>query len=138
MVSYLRFLIGGQHYAIPIAYISEVLQLVQVTPVPDQPDEQLGVMTLRGKIIPVIDLRRRFKVASQQLSLSTPLIAVQYGEQAAALVVDQVEGVIVLAETQRQAHPEPIIDSIARVGESIVLLLSLEHLIGGNRAYAVQ
>ena len=126
--SYLRFSIGMQDYALPVRNVIEVLYLVKVTPVPEQPPDHLGVMTLRGQIIPVIDLRRRFTGSSGALTLSTPIIAIHHEGKRVALVVDAVDDVVEIAG-EMEAFPEPAIESIVRLDNQIIMLPDVARLV---------
>jgi purine-binding chemotaxis protein CheW len=128
--SYLRFYLQEQAYAVPIKHVMEVVHLVAVTPVPDTPPEQLGVITLRNQVMPVIDLRRRLIGKSAKLTLSTPLIAMRSTSRSLAAVVDSVDDVIVLPD-DFEPHPEAVVDKLARYNNEIVLVLNIDYLLAG-------
>lgn len=125
MSSYVRFYIGKQGYAIGIEHILEVLHLVEVVPVPNQSPDQLGVITLREQIIPVIDLRYSFEEQHSELTISTPLIAVRVGDKAVALVVDFIDDVVELPGPF-DPYPEPTIDKVTHVDGKVIMILNLD------------
>lgn len=127
MKSYLQFRVGEQRYAIAVNHIVEVLHLVEITPVPEQPDEQLGVLTLRGRVIPVVDLRCRYLGQKGKLTLTTPLIAVQASASTVVFVVDEVEDVVQFSGIL-ESYPKPSIDSIVRHNEDMVMIPNVEIL----------
>jgi purine-binding chemotaxis protein CheW len=125
MSAYVQFTIQNQVYAIPIESVVEVLHLVEITPVPDQPDDHLGVMTLRGRVIPVVDLVKRYTGTHEALTLNTPMIAVQQGDAVVALVVTSVLDVIEL-EVELEQSPEPSVRGIVRHENQVIIIPHLD------------
>ena len=89
--------LAGQEYGLDAAAVQEVLQMVAITPLPDAPEWLAGVIDLRGRLIPVIDLRLRLGLPSVMWELSTPIIIAGFGGHAAGLVVDSVIGIETVA-----------------------------------------
>lgn len=127
MNAYLQFIVGQQTYALSIHNVIEVVDLVAITPIPDQAVDQLGVITLRGKVIPVLDLSQKFKKEATKLTLSTPLIIVRHHERTAALVVEQVNGVVILSDNLEPCS-EASIEAITHVNNQVVMLPDLHYL----------
>ena len=91
---YLRCRIGQQWYGIDVDQVIEVLNLILFTEVPGAAAHVLGMMTLRAKVMPVLDLRVYFSLDDKRLNLDTPVIAVATAHKSIALVVDDVDDII--------------------------------------------
>jgi purine-binding chemotaxis protein CheW len=123
--------IGEQAYAIPVADILEVAALVEITPLPEAPQEVLGVVNRRGAIIPLLDLRLCLGQSAPPSSLSTLFVVVQAGEQVAGLIVDDVRAVITLpSETLKpRAKSGPYVKGLAVIDDDPLLVLSTAALL---------
>jgi len=108
---YLTFYLKQQYYAVPIESVREINQVLDITPVPQAPEYVVGVINLRGKVIPVVDLRMRLNMPSQDHSKETCIIVVDGPDGAqVGVIVDSVSDVVHLG--QEQIEPSP------RVGDS--------------------
>lgn len=108
---YLTFAIQRESYGLDVLRVREIIRLTAITAVPQMPDYVKGVINLRGKIIPVIDLRIRFGLADAQDTDLTCIIVVQVklpagGDTQMGLIVDGVEEVINLAAADMEATPD--------------------------------
>lgn len=92
--TYLTFSLGRETYAVGIANVTEIVGFQQVTPVPDVPEFVKGVINLRGKIIPVIDVRLRFGMEAVPYSERTVIIVLDVKGSFSGLVVDRVNDVL--------------------------------------------
>jgi purine-binding chemotaxis protein CheW len=90
---YLTFFLGAEEYGIAILKVREIIGIVPVTPVPGTPAFMQGVINLRGKIIPVIDLRAKFGMPTQAASRETCIIVVRRLDIELGIVVDAVSEV---------------------------------------------
>lgn len=93
---FLTFRVGEQWYAVNVQMVFEVANMVAITSVPDMPESVLGVVNVRGSIVPVLDLRVRFNKAERAVELTTPIIFVHHGTSLFGLVVDDIDDVIQL------------------------------------------
>jgi purine-binding chemotaxis protein CheW len=99
-VEYLAFVLAGDTYAVQIAYVAEILKPPPITEVPRAPRDVIGVMSVRGRLVTVIDLRRRFRLAEQRADRKTRILLVDSGEEHIGLLVDEVLQVYRLADTE--------------------------------------
>jgi purine-binding chemotaxis protein CheW len=95
---YLTFSIEGDAYGIALRYVSEITGVQKITRVPDTPDYVRGVMNLRGKVVPLIDLRLKFGRKDIPYTERTCVIVVESGEIVAGLAVDAAKDVIRVAD----------------------------------------
>ena len=143
---YLTFALGGESYAIPVLKVREIIRLTSITTVPQMPAYIRGVINLRGKIIPVMDLRLRFGFAGVANTEQNCIVVVQVKNptgQATAmgLVVDAVEEVAQLAAVDIEATPDfgaqvdtEYILGMAKIKGAVKALLDIDRVIGGDTA----
>jgi purine-binding chemotaxis protein CheW len=139
---YLTFVLGGESYGIGILQVREIIRPTAITPVPQMPPHIQGVINLRGKIIPVLDLRARFGLAAPAANDRSCIVVVQVKTTESAglltgLLVDAVDEVISLSDKDIEATPEfgRRLDTrhllgIAKVGPTVRILLDLDQILG--------
>jgi purine-binding chemotaxis protein CheW len=88
------FTLDNQRYALHLSAVDRTVRMVEITPLPKAPDIVHGVITVNGRIVPVLDIRRRFGLAERRTGLSDHLIIARTAKRAVALVVDGVNDVI--------------------------------------------
>lgn len=103
---YLTFRLDRQEYGVPIIEVQEIKSWTNITPVPNAPAHMLGVLNLRGTIIPVVDLRKRFGLQHTEKNEFAVIIVVNMGDRLAGLVVDSVSDVVVAGVDAIQDNPE--------------------------------
>jgi len=136
-VQVLVFTLDGREHALHVDDVVEVLRMVAVTPLPEAPGWGAGVINLRGRIVPVVDLRARLGMAPHEPDLSAPIIVVGAGEAAAGLVADRAVEVLVLPSEaveppDRLRIPTPAVFGVGREGDRIILVLDSERLCEGS------
>ncbi len=132
---YLTFLIGNECYGIEIKYITEIIGIQVITGIPELPEYVRGIINLRGKIIPVIDVRARFKKEAKEYNDRTCVIVVDIKDISIGLIVDSVAEVLTIPEQEIVDPPQVnrmnnrYIKKIGKVGNAVKLLLDCEKLI---------
>ena len=141
---YITFILGGESYAIPGLKVREIIRLTSITAVPQMPDYIRGVINLRGKIIPVMDLRLRFGFAAATNTEQNCIVVVQVKNPAGqptamGLVVDAVEEVAQLAAADIEETPDfgaqvdtGYILGMAKIKGVVKALLDIDRVIGGD------
>jgi purine-binding chemotaxis protein CheW len=135
-IEMLTFLLGGEEYAVLVEDVREVLKFFQLTLVPNTPDYILGVTSLRGTMLPIIDLCKRFGIASATRDEKTRIVVVNPDEEDAGLMVDRVTGVIKIMPDAIKPTPENIergaeyLSGIVRKEDKLYILLDLEKAVG--------
>jgi len=130
------FLLAGELYGVDIHQVREIIRVPEVTRVPRTPDFVEGVINLRGSVIPVIDLRKRFLMPPGAEDADRRIVVVEMGEQTLGVIVDAVSEVLRL-EGDRIEPPSPYIVSldtqyitgIARLEDRLVILLDLNRVL---------
>lgn len=141
---YLTFHLGSEIYAIDIRHVTEIIGILKITPIPEMPEHIKGVINLRGKIIPVMDVRTRFKIESRAYDERTCFIVVHLQGTDIGLVVDTVSEVADIPENQiepagamSQNKGTGFIKGIGKVGEEIRILLDVEKLLFDGDANSI-
>ena len=133
---YLTFSVGREEYGIEIRYVTEIIGIQEITEVPELPGYLKGIINLRGKIIPVMDVRMRFRMEGREYNDRTCIVVVDVGEVAVGLIVDRVLEVLSIEEADIVAPPDGksgfhnrYVNNIGKTGKSVKLLLDCEKLI---------
>ena len=132
----LTFRLSDQDYGIAIGKVQEIREWTKVTPLPSSPSYIRGMLNLRGAIVPVIDLRRRFGLDALEQDSATVIIVVNVGSRLAGLLVDTVSDVISVDPGQRRPLPEfeghanrRFIESLVQIDDQLMLLLNVDQLV---------
>jgi purine-binding chemotaxis protein CheW len=137
----LSFVAGGEVYGVDILSIREIIKLREITEVPRAPRFLLGVVTVRGLVLPVVDVRLRLRLDVRPLARSARILVVMHKGERYGLLVDEVRGVVRFADAQIEPPPPSLAPSeapfLAGIGrypeegeERMVILLSLDALLG--------
>jgi len=133
---FLTFSLGEEEYGIEIRHVTEIIGIQNITDLPDMPDFVKGVINLRGKVIPVIDVRLRFGMAERAYDERTCIVVVNIAGTAVGLIVDSVSevinipaGDIELPPRVKKGESSRFIKGLGKVGEKVKILLAVERLI---------
>ena len=135
---YLTFQVGDEVYGLPIAFVREIVGMQPVTVLPEVPPWVRGVINLRGKVIPILDVRARLGLPDRAYGPRTCIIVVLVREWWVGWVVDQVSEVVVIPAADIEPPPrvgiggEHFILGLGKVGGQVRLLLDAERLLGAN------
>jgi len=135
---FLTFGIGKEVYGIEIGVVTEIISIQKITEIPEVPEYIKGIINLRGKIIPVMDVRLRFKKSFREYNERTCIIVVQVHELVIGLLVDDVAEVLFMADEQIVAKPDiksaqnQYIKNIGKVGNEIKLILDCEKMLDAD------
>ena len=130
------FMLAKEHYGVRIAAVESIIKLQPITAVPCSPAFVEGVTNLRGRILPVIDLRKRFNLPAEESTKDTRIVVVEMNSTLVGMIVDAVSEVL-RAPAESIEPPSPImttvdsafITGIAKVGERLIILLDLEKVL---------
>lgn len=135
----LTFSLANEEYGMSIVMVKELIGMMHITPVPKTPEYMKGVINLRGKIIPVIDLRLKFGMEPQEYTERTCIIVIEAylkdGMRTMGVIVDNVSEVVSISPDTIDPPPEygssvdaSSILGIAKIEESVVIILDIEKL----------
>jgi len=133
---FLIFNIGDEDYGIAIRSVTEIIGILKVTDLSDMPDYVKGVINLRGKVIPVIDVRLRFRLAERDYDDRTCIIVVNIDEVSVGLIVDSVaevqdieSGNIEPPSRIKKSASQNFISGLGKVGNEVKILLDIRKLL---------
>lgn len=133
---YFTFALGHEEYALEIRQVREIIGLMGITPVPQVPNYVKGVINLRGKIIPVIDIRLKFGMSSVDYTRETCIIILEVKDILAGIVVDRVCEVLDISG--QDIEPAPAfcanlntghILGMGKVGEKVMIILDIDKIL---------
>jgi purine-binding chemotaxis protein CheW len=138
---YLTFALAGEEYGLPVLKVREIIKILDITAVPQAPHHVKGVINLRGKVIPVVDLRLKFGFPSQEYDERTCIIVVEVALQASkvmmGVVVDAVSEVLTITADEIEATPDfgehvntEFIRGVAKIKGRVKFLLDLDRIFG--------
>jgi len=133
------FSLGGEHYALPIQQVQEIIRYSDPRSVASPADWLRGVISLRGRIVPVFDLASRLGLSSA-LSDQTKIVIVEDGSEIAGVIVDDVEEVLTVDHEQFEEVPgadTTLIESIAKINDRLVVLLKPTTIFSSSPELAV-
>lgn len=132
---YLTFALGMESFGIDIMYVTEIIGIQPITVVPELPDFVKGIINLRGKIIPVMDARIKFKKEPKEYNDRTCIIVVDVLELSIGIIVDEVSEVINIDDENIVPPPNmkkdgrKYIKNVGKNGDNVILILDCEKLL---------
>lgn len=147
---YLTFALEGEEYGLEILKVREIIGMMEITPVPHTPDYVKGVLNLRGKVIPVIDLRLRFCMSPQEYNERTCIIVVEIQGNGSTsiqmgIVVDSVSEVLNISGEEIEATPSfgvkldiDYILGMAKTKGKVKILLDINKVLAGEEIVMIE
>lgn len=136
LLQLVSFNIGEEEFGVDILKVQEIIRIVEVTRVPNAPEYVDGVINLRGKVIPIIDLRRRFGMERKEKDKNTRIIVVELNGKVLGFVVDAVSEVLRIPRSVTEPPPSIIagidaeyITAIGKLENRLLILLDLERVL---------
>ena len=135
---FMTFQTGREYFGIGISYINEIIQMQPITAVPEVEEYLKGLINLRGKSIPVIDIRGRFKMEPLEYTDRTCIIVINVKSMVIGIIVEKIAEVVTITDDdivppptlgRRDSEQNKYVYGLARIGDSIKLLLDPEKLV---------
>jgi purine-binding chemotaxis protein CheW len=133
---YLSFQLGDERFAVEILQVQEIRPLTAITPVPNAPAHVRGVINLRGTIVPVFDLKRRFKIAFNEDSKFAIILVLTIRDRIVGIIADAVPKVLAARNEEIAAPPEfgqrvdlSFVSGVLHRNQELVLILDLNFLL---------
>jgi len=132
------FFLGGQRYALPLERVNEIQQIVAFSETPEGRSSVVGMVNLRGSVIPAVDMRLLVGLEPLEYTLETPMIITCTRGQTVALIVDEVQDVLELPDGCLQAAP-PLhalsskMIGVARMPDGLMNLLDIDRLLAADQ-----
>ena len=137
IVQLVGFVVGEEEFAVPILAIQEIIKPIEWTKVPFTPDYVLGVFNLRGNVLPLIDLRKKFGVEAGEIDENTRFIVMKIKDENVAFVIDRLTSALRINKNNILPPPETyttesdeIIEGIGRMDDGrIITILKVDNLV---------
>ena len=114
------FTLDEQRYALHLSLVESAIRMVEITALPSAPEIVIGVVNVRGAVVPVLNIRKRFRLSEREPDLGDQMIIASTGRRTVALVVDTVSDVITLPSEEMVA-PETVLPQLAHVAGVVKL-----------------
>ena len=138
------FRLANEEYGLPITKVREINRLVPVTKLPQTPSFMEGIINLRGRIIPVIDLRKRFNMPITDHDDDTRIIIVEISGQIVGVTVDAVTEVVRLNTANIEPSPATVtvdsqyIEGVGKIDDRLIILLDIDKVLTNKEEIAIQ
>lgn len=144
-VQLVTFRLGPEEFGLDVFAVHEILRYSEPTPVPRAPEFVEGVIDVRGALVPVVDMRRRFELADAPVGDETRVVLVEHGGERLGLVVDAVTEVLRVPETAVSEPPAYIrglaaefVRGIVRLESRLVVLIDIERILSSQERIALE
>jgi purine-binding chemotaxis protein CheW len=145
---FLSFALGDEVFAVNVLQVKEILDVINITRVPQMPEYMLGVINLRGSVVPVIDLRCKFGMAKRALNQENCIVVLEVDFDGERIVVgaltDAVREVLDLAADQIEPPPRmgmklksEFIRGMGKQGESFIIILDIDRIFSSDELCAI-
>ncbi|XXJ19560.1 chemotaxis protein CheW [Desulfovibrio caledoniensis] len=138
------FSIGDEEFGVNILQVQEIIRTMEITHVPRAPEFVEGVINLRGKVIPIVDMRRRFGLRSKEHDKYTRIIVIEIDMIIVGFVVDSVSEVLRIPANSVQPPPPVVagmdsdyIDGVGKLDDRLLILLDLDSLLDNEEKEAL-
>ena len=145
LLQLVSFMIDKEEFGVNIHYVQEINRFMQITKVPNSPDFVEGVINLRGRVIPVIDLRIKFNLRKKEQDKNTRIIVVELEGRTVGFIVDSVNEVLRIPTSITEAPPAILtgansdyIMAVAKLDDRLITLLNLEKVLSGTEKGKLQ
>lgn len=139
------FELDTEHFGVDIARVESIIKLQPITKLPHASSFVEGVTNLRGKLLPVIDLRKRFGLAAREADKNSRIIVVSLDQVEMGMIVDEVSEVLTVPEDAVEAAPaitstmdSTFITGIAKIDQRLVILLDLHRILTNEERFSLQ
>ncbi|MGA1845280.1 MAG: chemotaxis protein CheW [bacterium] len=137
LIKFVTFFLDNEEYALPVSEVREIKRVGEITRVPNAPHHIKGVMNLRGRIVPVLELKKRLQLGEAAIDIDSRIVVVEQGNRVLGLMVDRVSQVMNIAAEQIDKAPEEVVQvnenylkGVGKLDERMIILLDLDQIIG--------
>ncbi|BBD07615.1 chemotaxis protein CheW [Desulfovibrio ferrophilus] len=139
LIQLVTFSIGEEEFGVDILKVQEIIRTMEITKVPKAPDFVEGVINLRGNVIPIIDLRKRFGLQTREHDKHTRIIVIEINKMVVGFVVDSVSEVLRIPANTVEPPPPVVsgleseyISGVGKLEDRLLILLDLDRLLSGE------
>ncbi len=139
LLQLVSFHVGNEEFGVDILRVQEIIRMVGITRVPNAADYVVGVINLRGKVIPIINLRKRLGMETIDYDTDTRIIVIEFQDKVIGFIVDSVNEVIRIDKNITETPPAMVsgidsqfITAIAKLSDRLLILLDLEMILAAG------
>ena len=144
LMQLVTFSIGDEEFGVDILKVQEIIRTMEITKVPRAPEFVEGVINLRGKVIPIVDLRKRFGLETRDHDKHTRIIVIEINQMIVGFVVDSVSEVLRIPANTVEPPPPVVsgleseyISGVGKLQDRLLILLDLNRLLSGEEKDAL-
>ncbi|SKA80773.1 purine-binding chemotaxis protein CheW [Paucidesulfovibrio gracilis DSM 16080] len=144
LIQLVTFRIGEEEFGVDILAVQEIIRTMAITKVPKAPEFVEGVINLRGKVIPIVDLRRRFGMDQRATDKHNRIIVIETASVIVGFMVDSVSEVLRIPANTIEAPPAVVsglesdyIDGVGKLDDRLLIMLNLDRLLSGQEKEAL-
>ncbi len=136
------FTLDNQRFALPLSIVERAIRIIEIVPLPKAPEIVMGVINLHGKIIPVVNIRKRFHLPQREISLNDQLIISNTKKRPLAILVDSVLGVFEFPEKKIISADKILpdieyVEGVAKLEEGIILIHDIDKFLSLEEEKAI-
>ncbi len=140
MLQFVTFLVAEETYGVSVNKVQSINEMLEITYVPHSSSYMEGVINLRGSVVPVINMRKKFNIPVKEYDLFTVILIVEVKERLIGMIVDSVSDVVSIpvSSIQKDIQFSAKVDSasiegIGQIGDDLVIILGVEHFFDTER-----
>jgi purine-binding chemotaxis protein CheW len=141
---YVSFILADEEYGVPILKVQEIIRYTKLTRVPQSSEFIEGVLNLRGRVIPVLDLRKRFALAQGERDRNSRIVVVEVDNRTVGMIVDGVSEVLQINRGDIEPPPPlgarvktEFIEGMGKVGDRLMILLDIDRILSTEEKVAL-
>jgi purine-binding chemotaxis protein CheW len=141
---YVSFILADEEYGVPILKVQEIIRYTKLTRVPQSSEFIEGVLNLRGRVIPVLDLRKRFALAQGARDRNSRIVVVEVDNRTVGMIVDGVSEVLQINRGDIEPPPPlgarvktEFIEGMGKVGDRLMILLDIDRILSTEEKVAL-
>lgn len=142
---YVTFKIAEESYGVGVLKVQEIIGMTEIVYVPNSPDFMKGVINLRGSVVPVVEMRKRFHMDDRTYDMFAVIIIVEVKGRLVGMLVDSVSDVVNIAEKDIQETPHftakidsEFIAGIGQVNDKLVIILDIDKILSGEEIKTIE
>ncbi len=139
------FRLGVEEYGVSIMKVQEIIRMQEITKVPQMPEFIEGIINLRGNVIPIIDLRKRFGLSCAEKTIDSRIVVVSVRERIVGIIVDGVSEVLRLSEEQIEPPPPAVstagreyIKGVGKLEKRLLILLDIDKILSSEEHNVIE
>ena len=142
---YVTFVIADENYGVPVLKVQEIIGMTPIVPVPNSEEFIKGVINLRGSVVPVVDMRKRFRLEEREYDMFTVIIIVEARGLLVGMIVDSVSDVADIPSGSIQETPHlaskidrEFISGIGHINEKLAIILNIERIFSAEEIKSLE